>query len=126
MLFTFLLQGVGNMKKSAATAMLILLVLLISSTAFASLQWYKLFNDTYKPKTGSALSKAKCAICHTVTLAKDKTLNPYGKSLIGKKVDAASLKSIEKNDADKDGFSNITEIKAGTLPGDPKSKPTKK
>lgn len=114
------------MKKSTTIAMLILFVLLISSAAFASLQWYKLFNDTYKPKAGSALAKAKCAICHTATLAKDKTVNPYGKSLIGKKIDAASLKSIEKKDSDKDGFNNITEIKAGTLPGDPKSKPAKK
>jgi hypothetical protein len=35
------------------------------------------------------------------------------------------LSSIEKLDSDKDGVSNINEIKAGTLPGDPKSKPAK-
>lgn len=114
------------MRKSFTIITLIISTLFISSVAFASLQWYKVFNDTYKPKAGSALAKARCAACHTATLAKDKTVNPYGKSLVGKKIDAASLKSIEKKDADKDGFSNIAEIKAGTLPGDPKSKPAKK
>lgn len=46
--------------------------------------------------------------------------------LKGKKAAAASLKAVECKDADKDGISNIAEIKAGTLPGDPKSKPGKK
>ncbi len=36
-----------------------------------------------------------------------------------------ALKAIEKLDSDKDGASNIVEIRAGTLPGDPTSKPKK-
>ena len=84
--------------------------------------WAKAFNDLYKPKADSALKKAKCAVCHVKPAGKS-ALNSYGKMLAKKKIEAASLKAIESKDADKDGFTNIAEIKAGTLPGDPKSKP---
>ena len=33
--------------------------------------------------------------------------------------------AVERLDSDKDTFKNIDELKAGTLPGDPKSKPKK-
>jgi len=114
------------MKKIRTIVLVVLAVLLISSAAFATMAWYKMFNETYKPKPGTALANAKCAICHTTPTAKAGELNPYGKSLKGKPISAASLKSVENQDADKDGFSNIAEIKAGTLPGDPKSKPAGK
>jgi len=100
-------------------------LVLTCGAAFATLAWQKVFNDLYKPKPDSALKKAKCAVCHIDPKGKGK-LNAYGKLLQKKKVDAATLKSIEKKDADKDKASNIAEIKAGTLPGDPKSKPTRK
>jgi len=93
----------------------------VSSAALATAQWNTAFKDTYKPKSDSALGKAGCVICHTKAGAKD--LNPYGKDLKGKPVSADSLKKIEKKDSDKDKATNIAEIKAGTLPGDAKSKP---
>ncbi|MGC8861162.1 MAG: hypothetical protein ACP5R5_00130 [Armatimonadota bacterium] len=99
-------------------------VLLAIGSAFATLAWFKVFNECYAPKPNGAIKKARCAVCHLDTAGK-KGLNPYGQLLKGKKVEAASLKAIEQKDADKDKFSNIAEIKAGTLPGDPKSKPTK-
>jgi len=98
--------------------------LFIFGSALATVGWLKTFNDLYAPKPDGAIKKAKCALCHLDTAAK-KGLNAYGKLLKGKKVEAGSLKAIEKKDADKDKFSNIAEIKAGTLPGDPKSKPKK-
>lgn len=101
------------------------LVAVLCTTCFACLKWSKVFKDTYKPDPESALGKAKCAVCHIDAKGKEK-VNPYGAMLKGKKIEAALLKPIEKKDADKDGFSNIAEIKAGTLPGDPKSKPAKK
>jgi mono/diheme cytochrome c family protein len=96
-------------------------LLFACAAAFATVAWQKVFNDLYKPKAGTALQKAKCAACHMGAMGG--ALNPYGKLLQKKKVDAASLKAIGKVDADKDGASNIAEIKAGTLPGNPKSKP---
>lgn len=100
-------------------------VLMFASAAFATIAWQKEFDKLYKPGADSELKKAKCAACHVQKNGKG-GLNPYGKMLDKKKVEAASMKAIESQDADKDGFTNIEEIKAGTLPGDPKSKPEKK
>ena len=81
------------------------------------------FNKTYKPKPGSALAKANCAVCH---IGMSPKLNPYGISLKGvvknKKMTPADLKKIEGLDSDKDKVKNGAEIKKGTLPGDAKSK----
>lgn len=109
------------------TSLLIVVTLLLAcGCAIASVKWAKVFKDVYKPMPDGAIAKAKCAVCHTKPVAtKDKTLNVYGKQLVKKKVDAASLRAIEKLDADKDGFTNLAEIQAGTLPGDAKSKPAK-
>jgi len=52
-------------------------------------------------------------------------LNPYGVDFAKQRTrDAAAFKAIERLDSDKDGVSNLDEIKAGTLPGDPASKPS--
>lgn len=86
--------------------------------------WQNVFNRHYKPRADGVISGAKCALCH-----KKKNgggLNSYGKLLKKKKANASSLKAIENRDPDKDGFANIAEIKADTLPGDPNSKPEKK
>lgn len=99
---------------------IVVAVLFLCSVAFATVAWYKTFTTTYKPKAGSALAKAKCGVCHVKTTGG--ALNPYGTALKGKAVTAASLKAIEKVDSDKDGKTNIVEIKAGTNPGDPKCK----
>ncbi len=97
-----------------------LVLAIVSGAAFATMAWQKAFDNLYKPKANTVLAKAKCQICHTQRTGG--LLNPYGKDLKYKKVDASSLKSIEKRDSDKDGKTNIQEIKAGTLPGDAKSK----
>ena len=69
---------------------------------------------------------AQCNVCHTAPPER----NAYGKEVLAAldKVQATELtaeilKSVEAGDADKDGVSNGDEIKAGTLPGDPASKP---
>lgn len=111
----------GNSLKRIRTLLVIGLILaIVSGAALATVAWQKAFNDLYKPKAGTALAKAKCQICHTQKTGG--ALNPYGTALKGKKADAASLKSVEKLDSDKDGKTNIQEIKAGKLPGDAKSK----
>ena len=111
------------MRKTRTIMIVIAAVLIIASAAYASAAWSKLFMDTYKPKADSAIVKAKCQLCHMKKMSEG--LNPYGTALKGKKIVAASLKAVEKLDSDKDKFTNIAEIKAGTLPGDPKSKPKK-
>ena len=87
------------------------------------------FKQVYTPKEGSALGSANCLTCHSKMPPSKTDLNPYGndvqKAAVGKPVDEKILRSIEKLDSDKDGVNNINEIKAGTLPGDPKSKPAK-
>ena len=64
--------------------------------------------------------KVTCVTCHP-SATDFKGLNPYGKQLkgakVGGKVTAASLKKVEKLDADKDGKANGVELKAGTNPG---------
>ncbi len=113
------------MRKLRLALITMLTVVLIAGTALATLKWQKVFNDLYKPATDSEIRKAKCALCHLDDKGK-KSLNVYGKLLQKKKVEPGSFKAVEKLDADKDGYSNLDEIKAGTLPGDPKSKPAKK
>jgi hypothetical protein len=94
---------------------------LIAVSAFATIQWGDLFVKVYHPKSGTPLAKAGCVVCHNK--AGSVALNPYGSSLKGKSVTLKSLRNVEKLDSDKDGVKNITEIKSGTLPGNPKSKP---
>lgn len=109
------------MKKTRTLILIAIAVMFLSTAVFATVAWSKLFVSTYSPKADGALVKAKCQLCHMKKMADG--LNPYGKAMKGKKVEAASLKAIEKLDSDKDGATNIAEIKAGTLPGDKTSKP---
>lgn len=110
------------MRKAKAVLLVILAVLVVSSAVFATAAWFKLFAKTYKPVADSALAKAKCAVCHEKKNGEG-GLNPYGKLLKDKPVTPESLKAIESKDPDGDGATDIKEIKTGTLPGDPNSKP---
>lgn len=97
----------------------------IAAASFALPAFVGDFLTAAKPPAGSALAKAGCATCH----AGPPKLNPYGmdmkkamKAMKATKPTAAVLKKIAGLDSDKDGKKNAAEIKAGTLPGDPKSK----
>jgi hypothetical protein len=102
--------------------------MLLASTAFALPGMWSVFQTNYKPSKTGAITKASCVVCH---VSKGKVaLNPYGEdvktALKGSKtLTPEILKSIESKDSDKDGVSNADEIKADSLPGDPKSKPAK-
>jgi hypothetical protein len=85
------------------------------------------FTAKYKVTPGTPLAQSPCASCH---IGMSPKLNPYGldlqkamKAAKAPVLTAAILAKVEKLDSDKDGVKNIVEIKAGTLPGDPKSKP---
>ncbi len=117
------------MRLRTAVAVGLAVVLLASAmAAFAMASFLPVFKSTYKIPSGSALASANCAICHPKSSTS--TLNPYGaelkKVLVNGKVTKESLAKVESKDSDKDGCSNIAEIKAGTLPGDPNSKPASK
>lgn len=101
----------------------------LAAAALANISINAEFPKVAKPPKDSALAKAGCVTCHP---AGKTTLNAYGKDLSvamkalkTKKLTPEVLKKTAKLDSDKDKFTNEKEIKAGTLPGDPKSKPAK-
>jgi hypothetical protein len=115
---------IGRRRKisvKAKTLISTVLALGVVLSALATPKYLVTLNKTYTP------AKGKCASCHVGT---KKDLNVYGKDVQKamrekktKDLTADILKSIEKLDSDKDGVSNGDELKAGTLPGDAKSKP---
>jgi hypothetical protein len=99
-------------------------VMLIGAAAYALPADMTTFKTLYSPKAGSKLAAAGCLVCHAKAPFTKTDLNPYGKDLAkqAKPLAAAAFKAIENLDSDKDGVSNLKEIQAGTLPGDPASK----
>jgi hypothetical protein len=102
---------------------------LICAAAVATPAHQMEFAKLVKPKKDSPLAKGACAVCH-VGMKKD--LNPFGKDLSAamtklktKTLTMDVLKQVAKLDSDGDKATNEAEAKAGTLPGDPKSKPGK-
>ncbi|HXF81724.1 MAG TPA: hypothetical protein VNN19_03100 [bacterium] len=85
------------------------------------------FKQLYNPADGTKLAAAGCLVCHDKAPFTKTALNPYGKDLAKqpKPRTAAAFRAIEALDSDRDGATNLAEIKAGTLPGDPTSKPAK-
>ncbi|HXG24797.1 MAG TPA: hypothetical protein VNJ09_09600 [Chthonomonadales bacterium] len=103
------------------------LLLGLSASVVALPTFVKEFKDNYKVAKQSKLAQLDCAVCH---VGKSPKLNPYGldlKKVIAeaktKKLTPVVLKKVEVIDSDKDGTNNLSEIKADTNPGDPKSKP---
>jgi hypothetical protein len=104
--------------------------LTLASAALATPQIQMQFGKTCKPKAGSALATAhmQCKSCHTKP--GDKALNAFGldmKAEMGKQkskvLTPAIWQKLAARDSDHDKKSNKIEVAAGTLPGDPKSKP---
>ena len=84
-------------------------------SAAALSSYYNSFSSTYP---SSATKSFSCSICHVP--AGPPSLNPYGSAYASA---GHNFKSIESQDSDGDGATNIVEINAGTNPGDPGSKP---
>lgn len=98
----------------------------LAAIGVAKLAFSKDFSDTYGIKKTSAIGQAKCGACHVGTKTK---LNVYGvdlqKAMRAEKtkiLTGSVLKKVEGIDSDKDGLTNLKEIEADSLPGDPKSK----
>ncbi len=114
--------------KKTTVAVSLLLAFCAATTLLATLDNQKAFVAKY-PDAKATLGK--CSTCHVKPLPKkeDHEMNPYGKDVMTKAVvDPKAVKKtyafekIEALDSDGDGVKNIDEIKAGTKPGDPKSK----
>lgn len=104
----------------------------IFTLAMAIPPYLDTFTEHYKPPKESPLFKAQCMTCHP-TKEGGKERNSYGKDLEkamhdggGHDMTAAVFALIEGKDSDGDGATNIEEIRAGFLPGDPTSRPAPK
>lgn len=108
-------------------APLIIIVIVLGFAMFSYIRhpFMRTFKHVEKPVQGTALAKASCVICHTKPPTA-RNMNPYGKDLQDRGGTPEAFIAIRSLDSDKDGFTNEQETKAGTLPGDPKSKPTVK
>lgn len=112
------------MKKTKIAILSILGSLTLGTTLLATIDHQKEFLVKY-PDAKAKLGK--CSTCHTKPMAKkgDAEVNAYGKDL--QAVMSADKKTmdfdkIKDKDSDGDGVANLAEIKAGTNPGDAKSK----
>ena len=85
---------------------------LLSSNAFAILGFLEKFNKAYPT---SKTAEAKCQVCHVSEDPNDDgERNDYG---IAYESNDMNFAAIEGVDSDTDGVINITEILAGTQPG---------
>ncbi|MBI5103245.1 MAG: hypothetical protein HZB33_15630, partial [Nitrospirae bacterium] len=104
------------MSRRFFITLLTLAVLLGSiGSAFAVSSYGNSFSSTY-PSSGS--SSFGCSLCHVASGPPSR--NPYGSAYANA---GHNFRNIESADSDGDGSTNITEINAGTNPGDPGSRP---
>lgn len=104
---------------------LLLLALFAASAVLAPAKssWVKDFQKKY-PNSKYLKNFHGCMLCHVDVKKKASMLTAYGKDYKAAKGDKSEkYGKIEKLDSDKDKFSNIDEIKAGSNPTDPKSTP---
>jgi hypothetical protein len=118
------------MRRVSPEMLVLGLGLSLASAALATPEIQMQFGKMNKPKTGSALAQAmtQCKSCHVAM--GDKKLNAFGldmKAEMGKQMAKVLTPAIcqkrAASDNDRDKKSNKIEVAAGTLPGDPKSKP---
>ena len=110
----------------------IVLLGLSPCSAHAFPQFLAVAKTTYAVKTGGTIDAKRCGLCH-VDPAGGGAVNPYGKDVKvflkaagSKTMTAEILHGLDTKDSDGDGFANIDEFLADTLPGDATSHPAKK
>ena len=102
--------------------------LLLSGPAWATVANVKAYKEAYPGKEPKAYS---CKTCHEHPMGHQDDLNGLGKALLQFKGEGAAktltvedFRTFEPQDTDKDGVSNLEEMKAGTDPNDPQSTPS--
>jgi hypothetical protein len=117
-----------RVRHQASVTLAVALAVMFATTALATPVIQNGFKAVCKPKPGTPLFQAMCRDCHIT--AGQKPLNPFGldvqaelKKQKSKTFTSAIWQKLGARDSDHDGASNSKEIAAGTLPGDPKSKP---
>ena len=113
------------MKRILVPGLVLTGVATLALVVMAEPAYLQMFRRIEKPPPGSQLDKARCLTCH-VKSSGGRQLNPYGLDFKKSGASEESLRKIRPLDSDSDGVTNKSEIAAGTLPGDPKSKPTGK
>lgn len=104
-----------NPLRLYGTALAVAAVASAAAAVYARPRILREFVARYPHVTGTKLQN--CTTCHS---PKPTELNSYGKAL---KDAALKFAAIERLDSDKDGASNVAEIRAHTYPGDPKDRP---
>ena len=85
--------------------------------AYSQSSYYTNFSSTYP--SSSLANSSQCNVCH-VNAGGGGPRNSYGSQW---EASDRTFTSINSSDADGDAFSNLTEINAGTFPGNSSSKP---
>ena len=109
------------MKRLLVALSALSVLFVYSNYAEARSEYLTTFNGTYGT-ANTALDN--CELCHGSTKS---IRNAYGQDveaeLLAGKAISAALAAIEGTDSDSDGYTNLTEIQARTLPGDANSTP---
>ncbi len=105
---------------------------LLPCSAQALPQFLVIVKTTYAVKSGGTIDAKRCGICH-IDVGGGGAVNPYGKDVksflkasSSQTLTSTGLHSLDAKDSDGDGFANIDEFQADTLPGDSLSHPMKK
>jgi len=112
--------GYQNGQKNRGIIWCIALVamLLLAPQVMARQSYLSTFETTYPAAAGSRIDA--CNLCHNSPEGGD-ARNPYGSSYDSS---GRNFAAIENIDSDKDGWTNIQEIKSLTFPGDATDHPT--
>ncbi len=109
-------------RTALGSGLVVVLLVACALPAMATSGVLSTWKSTYPSSTlGTTYS---CSLCH----GSGSSFNPYGSSistaLAGGGTVANALHAVEVQDSDGDGYTNIVEINANTLPGDASSHPT--
>ena len=106
------------MKKVSGGALFVtMLIVIMASSALALRSYLTDFNNQYGT---SATPLNTCGLCHPGGTNTAGNLNDFANDYV---LNGYSYTAIQNLDSDGDGFTNIQEINARTLPGDPASFP---
>ncbi len=121
------------MKPIQLIACVFTITLVVISSAGARSSYNALFTTQYKLEKDPIITKASCKYCHSSVFG-GSTWNKFGTALkaqwegtANRKIQEALYTVLKENkDSDNDGFTDVLEVVAKTLPGDAKSKPNTK